>query len=382
MEAIGTLAGGVAHDMNNTLAIVHGMAELLLEKTEAENPLHGDVEILLDAARRGAALTQNLLAYSRKNTLQQTAFCLNTTVTRTIQLLSRTISKRIEIHLSLDEHLENVIGDSDQFSQVLVNLCLNAVDAMQGKGQLSILTSMAEDNTAENSPKRVCLQVNDTGEGIPREILPRVFEPFFTTKARGKGTGLGLSMVYATVQQHSGTIHCDSTPGIGTTFTILLPSAGHAIDEDTKPQGDLHISSQLTGCVLFVDDESAMRAIGRRALKELGYAVLTAANGEEAVNIFRARRQEITLVILDMEMPVMDGAECFTELKAISPEVNVVIISGYSSSERITRALNDGALAYLKKPFELTEFTACVGKISKRLHQVGDVVAEVSCSRI
>jgi two-component system, cell cycle sensor histidine kinase and response regulator CckA len=369
LDAIGTLAGGVAHDMNNALATILGLAELLRESAGAEVP--DEVEQIASTARRCAELTRNLLGFSRRGKYRKEPLEPGSVVNGVAALLSRTLPKGIELVIenTADHGIE---GDSAQLSQALINLALNASDAMTGQGRLGLQVgeaALAGDRARELGAaegRYVTIAVADGGVGMSREIRARMFEPFFTTKEQGRGTGLGLAMVYGTITNHGGAIAVESEPGRGTSITIYLPAVarveraapaqkpaeaeggGEPAATSPAPRNGRPVAS---GTVLVVDDETILRSVTRRALERAGYQVVTACHGADAIERFVERGGEFSVVLLDMAMPVMGGAECFRRLRAMDPRVRVLLASGYALEQEARECLAAGALGFLEKPF-------------------------------
>ena len=354
MEAVGQLAGGVAHDFNNLLTIIEVHAELALEELDATHPLRADLAEVKKASERAAALTRQLLAFSRKQLLQPEQLALNDVVAGLAPMLRRLIGEDIQVIARLDAGCGLVFADPGQLEQVILNLAVNARDAMAGGGMLTIDTSnvAADERSADEHAamlgRYVCLSVTDTGCGIPPEVQERIFEPFFTTKAAGQGTGLGLSTVYGIVRQSGGHILVDSEPGQGTSFRVYLPraermtSACPAVAETPCPCG--------TETVLLVEDEDAVRTLARRILERQGYTVLDARNGRDAVAI-AAKGGRIDLVLTDMVMPEMNGRALAEALALSRPLVPVLYMSGYTDDEIVRRGLVNTAGGLLQKPF-------------------------------
>jgi PAS domain S-box-containing protein len=364
MDAIGTLAGGVAHDMNNVLGAVMAVASVIKLESPPDGKHQDDIDEVLASCRRGRDLTQNLLGFARKGKYIKKRLSLNDRVESVTELLGRTISKLVVIDAELEPGLLAVEGDPGQITHVLMNVCLNAVDAMSssgsGKGELSIRTANVEldqvdlKGDAELRPGTyVRVEIRDSGEGMESETLSRAFEPFFSTKPKGKGTGLGLSMVYGTVANHGGRVSIESEPGQGTTVTIDLPALSSG--EVELISGELvPLSTSLERCtVLLVDDEEMVRAAGQRMLESLGHQVLLAEDGARAVEIYREQRERVGLVLLDLVMPVMDGAEAFNRLQELDPGVRVLITSGHAMEEAAEALLSRGALGFLQKPYAI-----------------------------
>jgi len=365
MEAIGTLAGGLAHDMNNVLSAIMGAASLLKHDLESDDPRQQEVNDILDAGKRGRKLMRNLLGFARKGKYRRERVLLWQVASDIVEILQRTVDKQIDIHTRLDVDVPAVAGDPDQLHHALMNICLNAADAMPGGGELSIsLDAVGQAAEDPNQPAYVRMRVDDTGEGMEPETLAHAFEPFFTTKPKGLGTGLGLSMVYGTVENHGGTVQIRSEPAQGTSVTVLLPAL--AVEEVDGPEETVETEAfQSVGeSVLLVDDEELMRRVGERLLRKLGYRVSVAADGHAAVELLRERASEFQLVILDLVMPGLDGEETFHQLREIDPLVPIILSSGFSRDEKVKRLLMAGANGFLPKPFELKHLARALKQVS------------------
>ncbi len=357
MEAIGQLAGGVAHDFNNLLTGILGHAQLLLNSLDYSHPLRQDVEEILKAGERAAALTNQLLAFSRKQVLQPQVLNLNTLVSNIHKLLQRLIGEHIELAACLAEDLWPVKADPNQIEQVILNLAVNARDAMPWGGKLGLETTNVElDEAYANSHigaragSYVMLSVADTGYGMDEETQARIFEPFFTTKELGRGTGLGLSTVYGIVKQSGGYIWVDSIPGEGSSFEIYLPQVEKGLEE-TKPANATIELKRADETVLLVEDEEIVRKITSTILRENGYSVMEASDGEEALEIARSYQAAIHLMLTDVVMPRMSGQELAYRMKQVRPETKVLYISGYTSDTIVHHGTLDPGLAFLQKPF-------------------------------
>lgn len=361
MEAVGTLAGGIAHDFNNLLQAIQGYTELLLLDKLEDEPGYKDLQQIRHAAGRGAELTRQLLTFSRKVETRLQSVDLNRIVEAVRVLLERTIPKMIRIELRLTRNLHRVNADPSQIEQVLVNLALNARDAMPQGGDLVITTGnvvfggVSHRAQPEVNPgEYVLLAVADTGQGMEEATLEHIFDPFFTTKEVGKGTGLGLAMVYGIVKSHRGHIRCFSNPGEGTTFEILLP----AMQQMDETSGDMSGAAEFCGgdeTVLLVDDEDSVRELGNDILTRFGYKVLTAEDAETALKIYQEKKNAIRLVILDLVMPGMGGAQCLVRLLELDSQARVIIASGHSTLETPETLMEMGARAYLTKPYKVEE---------------------------
>jgi len=361
MEAIGTLAGGVAHDMNNVLTAILNLGAILREEIGHDARHRGDVEGILSAARRGRDLTRNLLAFARKGKYRRERLSLNNVIEEVRGLLAHTAPKAVEFQLVLDESLPFVEGDFGQISQALMNLCINAIDAMGGEGTITCCTEIVrlEDDALPGwsdlpAGEYARLEIIDTGAGMDPDVLAHVFEPFFTTKDARRGTGLGLAMVYGTVRNHGGAIVMDSKRGAGTRATIFLPLAGDSA-APLRTSGVYRTVQAVRGggTILLVDDEDMIRRSVRRALVRLGYEVELASNGLEALEVIRSRRRELSLVILDLLMPVMSGEETFHKIRVFDPDLPILIASGYAQEDKVEELLAAGARGFVEKPFDL-----------------------------
>lgn len=360
MEAIGTLAGGLAHDFNNLLQAVQGYAELVLLRKRGDEPGYRELHEIIRAARKGTELTRQLLTFSRKVESELKPLDLNYAVEQIKELLARTIPKMIDIELRLAGELKMVEADPTQIEQVLMNLAVNAKDAMPEGGKLLIETRnvtldkrYCDTHLGAKPGEYVLLTVSDTGHGMDRETLEHIFEPFFTTKGVGRGTGLGLAMVYGIVKNHNGHIMCYSEIGLGTTFRIYLPTVEEA--PEVPREREEHLTAGGAETILLVDDEEAVRELGKEMLETVGYRVLVASNGEEALALYAERMDEVALVILDLIMPAMGGKACAEALIRLNPRVKVLIASGYAVNGRLEETLRTGAKGFIAKPYELRE---------------------------
>ena len=367
LEAVATLAGGVAHDFNNLLQAIQASSELLLFKTHEGEPGFPILNQIIDAVGRGGGLIRQLLTYSRKIKSEKRPIDLNDQALQAHQMLQRTIPKMIEIELNLEENLKLVDADPVQIEQVLMNLAINARDAMPDGGRLAIMTGNhsrpeKQSGTQSVSPLRdwVLLSVTDTGHGMDKDTLEQIFEPFFSTKAPGKGTGLGLSMVHGIVKNHDGRITCRSIPGKGTSFRIYLPAVEPS--REKKPVEEKKGDLRGNETILLVDDEEAVRQSCKEGLERAGYTVLTASGGEKALDVYRQKQLNIHLVLLDLIMPGMGGISCLYELLQTDPGVKVVIISGYSPDEETMEVIEACTNGYLRKPYTGDQLLSTVRK--------------------
>lgn len=368
MEAIGQLAGGVAHDFNNILTTIIGYGSLLTMRLDENDPLAVYVRQILTSAQKAAHLTQSLLTFSRKQILNPQAIGLNEALSGIKKLLSRIIGEDIELKTAFREEEITVMADVNHLEQVLMNLATNARDAMPNGGRLFIGTSVVEmDGTYARQRgygkpgTYACITVEDTGAGMDEETLKRIFDPFFTTKEPGKGTGLGLSIVYGIVEQHGGHVNVLSHPGKGTAFRVYLPltSAPLAAEEpvvEPKPEGG-------TELILLAEDEQAVRELTTEILRGAGYRVVEARDGDEAVARFLERVHEIDLVILDAIMPRKNGREVLDELRKRRADVKALFVSGYSESIIHKRGILEEGLHFLRKPVIPFELLRAVRKV-------------------
>jgi len=368
MEAIGTLAAGVAHDFNNLLTVVMGFSELLLAEKDRKHKEYPDLQKIFHAAKSGADLVQRLLMFSRKSDPKPTPMNLNKQIVQVEKLLRRTIPKMVDISLDLSPDLPAINADKSQVEQVLMNLAVNARDAMPDVGKLTVRTSVVTLDEEycrlhlEATPgEYVLLEVADTGHGIDQETIGHIFEPFFTTKEVGRGTGLGLATVYGIVKQHNGHITVYSEVGKGTTFRVYLPTIPSDVEPELEDSGIMPAFGTET--VLLVDDEELVRELGARILTKQGYTVLQAENGRQALSVFKSKRSQISLVILDLIMPVMGGTECLEELLRIDPRVNVLLASGFSADASVKESIEMSAKGFVSKPFRVRELLRDVRKV-------------------
>ncbi len=368
MEAVGRLAGGVAHDFNNVLTVIKGNAQLLLLEVPEGHPMREEITEIDGAASRAAALTQQLLALSRKQVLQPRVLDLNAVVLRTEKMLHRLIGEDVELLTVLDSSLGQVLADPGQMEQVIMNLAVNARDAMPHGGRLVIQTENVREGSSGGDEERgqrsyVVLEVSDTGSGMHPTIQERIFEPFFTTKEQGKGTGLGLSTVYGIVQHSGGYIRVESQEGAGTTFRIYLPQRDGTSYTSCEPVRAAPLGG--TGTVLLVEDEAPVRNVARRALQGLGYRVLEASGGAEAIEIAKDHAVRIDLLLTDVVMPGMSGPRLAELLMSDRPDLQVLYMSGYIGDMLDQHGVNEPGAAFLQKPFAPEDLAQ---KIRERLH--------------
>ncbi len=375
MESLGLLAGGIAHDFNNILAGILGYASLMKTNLKPDSKLFRYVEIIEKSAQRAADLTQQLLIFSRKGQPKLTAVDMNTVVKESLKIIKSTFPKNIEIRLDLEKKLPQISADPTQLHQMIINLAVNARDAIAEKnGVIRFATRAVFIDSVEhlNNPDAtpgdyVCLTVSDTGSGIPEEIKNKIFDPFFSTKPKGKGTGMGLAMVYGLVRNLGGFIQLQSEMGKGTTFELYFPvkdivlSKSETLDKEmTVKMGDEHI--------LVVDDEEMVRNFCEAALKKYGYKITLAANGKEAVEIFNKDPNQFQLIVLDMIMPVMDGIKTYQAIRPQNKKIKFLISSGYSDSSKLQSLTDDPLVEVIFKPYRLDEL---VRKVRELLDKKG-----------
>ncbi len=364
MESIGTLAGGIAHDFNNLLTTMLGYAELLKAELPPGQPSHVKVEQIERSARRAAELTSNLLAFSRRKPSQTTVCDLGELVKEAIALVRFSMPSSIEIKTNIAQNIPFVEADPTQIQQVLINLMLNARDALPEKGGCIVVSTEAGEDSMnpviKGGPRYAVIEVEDNGSGIPKECLPRIFEPFYTTKEVGKGTGLGLAMVYGIVKGHGGFIEVSSAPDCGSIFSVFLPETKKPPLPPMLTPQHVEQTVKTAAHVLVVDDEPDLLQFCRSALEPLCGQVQTASDGLEALTLVEAAPEEFDLVILDLTMPRMGGVECFYRMRRLSPQLKIIITSGYNVKGGPEALLESGAVAFLQKPYSVNSLIKTV----------------------
>ncbi len=371
IESIGRLAGGVAHDFNNILTGITGYSELALLKTPADQPVRNYISLIHENALKAAGLTKKLLAFSRKQLLEKKVVNLNTIVNNVVAMLQRIIGEDIILDFKLKDSLRNIFADISQIEQILMNLSVNARDAMPNGGRLLIETTEVEigedfvkhHNGMEETGSYVMVSVSDTGIGMPKQILEKIFDPFFTTKEIGKGTGLGLATVYGTVKQHNGHIWVYSEPEHGTTFKVYLPIVeGEAVSEENHLNVHLAKGDET---LLVVDDEDSIRSLIRDTLAPLGYTLLEASNGQEALELCRQKKDmKIDLLLTDIIMPGMNGNELSVAVQKNRPDIKVLFMSGYADNILNPHDISeDMELHFIPKPLTPTTLTRKVREL-------------------
>jgi PAS domain S-box-containing protein len=382
MEAVGQLAGGIAHDFNNQLAGIVGFADLVRSEMKDDAELADSVDRILVAARRAADLTTQLLAFARKGKYESAAVDMHQLVDEVISLLRHSVDKRITIEQVLEADPPLTLGDPSQLQSAILNLAINACDAMAGGGNLTFATKTLDLEEADETRARgnippgryIQISVSDTGTGIDAETQRHIFEPFFTTKEKGRGTGMGLAAVYGTVRNHGGAIPFDSEPGRGSTFRVLLPHYdGPVIPDERAAEWPAEVNGSAR--VLVVDDEETVCNVAARMLEQMGCEAVLRCDGVAALEYYRESWRDVDLVILDMAMPRMGGRETFVAMREVNPATAVLLTSGFSINDEVQSLLDAGACGFLQKPFWKKEFTSLVVEALKSSPQAGAGIA-------
>ncbi|MDH5428547.1 MAG: response regulator [Nitrospirota bacterium] len=360
MEAVGRLASGVAHDMNNILTAILAHAGLLKARGKESQSSWKAGDVIEKAVHRGKELTSQLLGFARQGKHHHVPVDLHGVIQEVAGLLSRTVERKISLHTELLAEEPWVVGDPNQLYQVLMNLAVNASDAMSDKGDLVFQTSNETVSAVQAghipglaAGDYVVVRVTDTGDGIPQEVQSHIFEPFFTTKELGQGSGMGLAMVYGIVKNHHGYIGVTSTLGVGTTMRVYLPSI--LCDAPQTLSDSVATPFEGTGHVLIIDDEDAVAEAAQAILEYVGYTTTICLSGREAVEFFQESAQHVDLVLLDMVMPDMSGPECFAELRRIQPKSKILLCTGYDRNHAVQELLNQGTVGFIQKPYDLDE---------------------------
>jgi signal transduction histidine kinase/ActR/RegA family two-component response regulator len=367
MEAIGRLAGGVAHDFNNLLTLIIGHCDLIISGLESDSSVHEDVEEVQKAADRAAGLTQQLLAFSRKQVMETRVIDLNSLVTEMEKMLGRILGEDVALHSVLSDDLELIKADPGQIQQVIMNLVVNAREAMPQGGKLTIETTevylddeYAHQRVDINPGIFVMLTVNDTGHGMDEETRTRIFDPFFTT--RGKGTGLGLSTVHGIVKQSGGTIDVYSRPGKGTSFRLYLPKVEGG-DEPPKAHRDISPSTRGTETVLIVEDEEALLALISKIIKRHGYKVLEGTGGRDALRASQQHKGTIHLLVTDVIMPNVSGRDLAGQLLQSRPDMQILFMSGYTHNAFVHNGMADEKINFIQKPFSMRDLALKIREV-------------------
>ena len=364
MEGLGTLAGGIAHDFNNILAIILGYTTQIEKWMARPEHIPGAIKVIKEAVERGASLVQQLLTSARQAEARLSSLDLNSLVRELDKMLRATFPKTIDFELNLQPDFPSVTADRSQIHQVLLNLCVNARDAMPNGGTLTLETSLAPGSelaqffTGADANRYACIRVRDSGSGMTPEVKAHIFEPFFTTKERAKGTGLGLSVVYGVINNHRGFVQVESEPSVGTTFSIYLPVLRPeelSMTGASEPDSAKRWEPQT---ILLVEDEEMLRDLGTEILKGEGYRVLVAKDGLEAVEMFEANRDAIGLVVCDLGLPRLGGRDVFLRMKEIKPSVRALVVSGYLEPGQRSEILKAGVIDTIQKPYDFNELVA------------------------
>ncbi|MEW5797506.1 MAG: response regulator [Bacteroidota bacterium] len=368
MESIGTLAGGIAHDFNNILGIIMGHATLLERIRTDPKKFSDSTQVILQATRRGAMLVRQLLTFARKNEVVVETVHIEDIVIEVTKLLKETIAKTITIKVHQERQYPPIAGDSTQIQQILLNLCVNARDAMPNGGTLTITTEKIHGSILRNTFLKametdyIVVKVTDTGTGMSEETRKRIFEPFYTTKEPGKGTGLGLAVAFGIVELHNGFINVESELGKGTTFSVYFPASGASATSaspENSTSDDLLKGSET---ILVIEDEEILRELLTLALSAKGYKILSAADAEEGVMMYKQHAEKIDLVISDYGLPKFDGFEVLKRLKAINLDIRFILASGYIEPEQRSKFMDEGAREIVQKPYDPQKILAVVRK--------------------
>jgi signal transduction histidine kinase/CheY-like chemotaxis protein len=358
LEALGTLAGGVAHDMNNVLGAITAIASAALDTQSQGSDARQDMIDILETAHRGETLTRNILSFARRERTHSAPFCLDAVVREVDTMLRRTLPKHVVLTVDCQAPDSWVNGEAGQIGHLLTNLCLNSADAIEQQGHISVSTrptvldAQRASQFGTTPGPYVQLTVSDDGRGIPPEVLPRVLDPYFSTKTDHKHAGLGLAMVYGTVQQHRGGIKIQSTVGQGTRIAVVLPALEQLSTQSSpSPPQALRVDPERNR-LLFVDDEPMLRRSGKRIAQHLGFDVLLACDGREALDVFSQNRAKVGAVVLDIAMPVMSGAECCRMLHEMDPTLPIVLVSGFPKDHDIQTLLANPHTCYVRKPYD------------------------------
>jgi PAS domain S-box-containing protein len=366
LESLGTLAGGIAHDFNNILGLILGHITLLNEMPHKQDNLARRLEAIAKAADRGVGLVGQLLTFARKTDVKIESVQVNDTIVEVSKLFTETFPKTITMTARVEPRLPSIIADANQIHQVLVNLCVNARDAMPGGGELSLATRLVSGEFVRSrfhkahAREYAQVTVQDTGTGMDETTRARIFEPFFTTKSVGKGTGLGLAVVFGIVQNHEGFIDVRSKPGRGTSFDLFFPVEVQNIESSRQNERDYKATEGGSETILLVEDEIDLRDMVESVLTDKGYKVHTAADGIEAVEVYAKQWKEIDLVITDVGLPKLDGKGVFGRMQALNPNARVIVASGYVEPAEKSSLLLAGAKYFLQKPYKPQEILTSV----------------------
>ncbi|MFP4418013.1 MAG: hybrid sensor histidine kinase/response regulator [Chitinivibrionales bacterium] len=383
-EVLGQLAGGIAHDFNNMLSGISGYAEIISRDNRDEKGNLKDkrlalyIQTVINASKRAAELSSKLLAFSRQGKYEIKTVDLHHVISESVLLLERTIDRGIEITKQLIAPHCLITGDPAQIQSAILNLAMNARDAMSKGGKITLSTrveQISEQNNETDEPfqrltpgKYVVMEIKDTGIGMDKKLQEHIFKPFFTTKPEGKGTGLGLASVQSTMKNHLGEISVKSAPGEGTAFTLYFPAASAPATISAEPLRDQEARAKK-GNILVIDDESIIRDLLLHMLSDVGYTVIACENGLQARDYFAAHQENIDLIILDINMPVMNGIDCLEEMRSIDPRVRTIIMTGHAVSDETKKRVNGNNACFLRKPFDFNQIAKMVDEILTRSPQ-------------
>lgn len=375
LEAIGSLAGGIAHEFNNLLQVIRGNARFAMDELPADEQPYQDLTNVVDAVDRAAAITSQLLSFSRKKPVQKSNRAVNEVVATTLKLVRPVIGEQIELDVTFGDNAGTVCVDADIMSQAMLNLCVNARDAMPSGGRLRITTEQVELGDRRQriaSPRQPelkpghysMLTVADTGLGIPAEVRDRIFDPFFTTKEVGKGSGMGLAMVFGAVQDHDGAVTVESAEGQGSAFRLFLPVVPNHSEDAPRPAGKCAgLPANGNETILVADDDLIVRGLAVRALREAGYTTISADDGEQAVQLFEQHAERIDLVLLDVVMPKMNGRLVYQTIKGLRPETEIVFCSGYDPAANCGGLAMEKGWRLIQKPYDPDELLLTVREV-------------------
>jgi PAS domain S-box-containing protein len=365
LEAIGTLSGGIAHDFNNILMVIQGHASLMMMDIEENHPHYESLKQIEDQVKSAAELTKQLLGFARGGKYVVRPVNMNELIDKTSTMFGRT-KKEIAIHCKYEKETWSVEADRGQMEQVLLNLYLNAWQAMPSGGDISIETKnivIGKDYVKPYSVtpgKYVLTSIADTGVGMDEKTKERIFEPFFTTKELGRGAGLGLAMVYGIIKSHNGFIDVISEPGKGTSFVFCLPASEKAVVKEKPATSEIRRGKET---ILVIDDEPAVLQVGKTILESLGYKVYSAGSGEEAITLYKEEKDKIDLIILDMVMPGLSGEQTFEAISVFDPESKIILSSGYSLNRQAQEIMDKGCLGFIQKPFDVAYISQMIREV-------------------
>lgn len=378
MEGLGTLAGGIAHDFNNILGIILGYTTQIERWSSRPENIPGAIKVIKEAVERGAALVQQLLTSARQAEAHLSSVDLNALVRELDKMLRATFPKTVRFELNLHPDLPPITADRSQIHQVLLNLCVNARDAMPTGGTITLETLLYPGEevgkffTGADAKNYACIRVRDSGSGMTPDVKAHIFEPFYTTKERAKGTGLGLSVVYGVVNHHRGFVQVESEPNIGTTFSVHLPVAHPQAAQLDGENGKEPQKTWEPQTILLVEDEEMLRDLGIEILQGEGYRVIAAADGVEAVEMFEANRDSIGLVVCDLGLPRLGGRDVFMKMKEIKPSVRALVVSGYLEPGQRSEILKAGVIDTIQKPYDFRDLVQKIQAVIGKAHSEDD----------